>query len=378
MVVELGSWLAAPGATAMLSDIGAEVIKVEPPTGDPGRHFIAAMGGETETTPSFSLLNRGKKSVVIDLAHEAGRAQFEQLLATADVFVTNMRLGSLDRIGLSPDAVVRRYPRLIYASITGFGLRGNECDTPVYDVGGFWARSGVMHQITPPDSPPPSPTGGFGDLITSLAIYAAIVTALLERERTGTGGIVESSLLQAGVFAASADLAVQAAHQRLAGQALRTESRTPLVNSYRSSDGRWFYLTGVEAQRHFPNICHAIERADLIDNARFSTAKLIRQNGRELIAILDAAFSRHTLSEWSARFATAGVWWQAVAAPAEVIDDPQLKANDMLHPVWNGDQQYLMATAPFSLFRRRHEAERAPTLGEHTKSVLNSLRASEA
>ncbi|MDB5970058.1 MAG: coA-transferase family protein [Hydrocarboniphaga sp.] len=372
-VVELGSWLAAPGAAALLADIGAEVIKIEPPSGDPGRRFIAAMGGAAETTPSFSLLNRGKKSVVLDLQQKRDHDLLSRLLFDADVFVTNLRAGSLARLDLEPDTVRARYPQLIFASISGLGLRGPERDLPVYDVGGFWARSGLMHQLVPSDGIPPSPTGGFGDLITSLSLYSGIVTALLERQRTGKGSLVETSLMQAGAFMVSGDLAVQASHGRVHGQSIRSESRTPLVNSYRSSDGRWFFLTCVEARRHLPKVCKAIGRTDLIKDPRFATAKSIRSHGRELVAILDEAFSQMTLAQWAQRFTEADVWWQAVATPEDVLKDPQVLANDMTRLVGDGTGIHPMVTSPFQLSRGQSAVARAPDLGEHTDEVLREL-----
>lgn len=369
-VVELGTWLAAPGAAGLMSDMGAEVIKIEPEAGDPGRNFIAALGGDAATTPSFALLNRNKKSVVLDLATEAGMAKLHGLLATADVFITNLRPGSLDRMGLGPDAATARYPRLIYASISGFGLRGPDCDAPAYDVGAFWARSGLMDQLSIPTSHPPSPAGAYGDLMTALSLYAAIVTALLRRERTGLGGLVETSLLRTGAYMVSGDLAVQSAFGRAPRQRDRRECRTPMVNSYLTRDGRWFFLIGVEARRHFPPLCEAIGREDLRDDPRFASSRAIREHATELIALLDAAFAAATLDEWAERFERAGVWWQAMATLGEVLQDPQMIANDAFRPVWNGGRTWPMVTSPFSISRAEKDPAPAPELGEHTGTVL--------
>jgi crotonobetainyl-CoA:carnitine CoA-transferase CaiB-like acyl-CoA transferase len=204
-------------------------------------------------------------------------------------------------------------------------------------------------------------------------MYAAIVTALLERQRTGRGRLVSTSLLQAGAFTASADLAAEAAHGRVPGQMSRTDSRTPMVNSYRSGDGHWFFLTGVDAERLFPNVCRAIGRPELIGDGRFATAQAIRRNGRELVSILDRAFAERAVEDWAVRFAQEDVWWQPVAAPSEVLKDVQLETNNMLHLIWNGNAAYPMVTSPFGSFRTTSEPLRAPSLGEHTDEILRNL-----
>jgi crotonobetainyl-CoA:carnitine CoA-transferase CaiB-like acyl-CoA transferase len=364
-VVELGSWMAAPGASAMLADLGAQVLKVEPPSGDPSRNFVSSIGGRSTLTPSFALFNRHKRSVVLDLGEKADRAWFDGLLADSDVLVTNLLPGGLERIGLSPDAVLTRYPSLVYASITGLGLRGPDRDRPSYDVGAFWSRSGLLHQLTRPGTAPVGPTGGYGDLVTSLALTSGILAALLERQVTGRGRLVETSLLQTGAWVNGGDLAVQASLGRVRGVSARDDTRTPLVNSYRAGDGRWFFLLGVESARHLPAVARAIGRPELVEDERFATAKSIRANRRELIAILDDAFGTDGLEHWAGRLDAEGVWWQVVQTPAETLADAQLAANQMLHDVVV-DRACPMVTAPFTI--RGHQPAspgRAPELGEH-------------
>jgi crotonobetainyl-CoA:carnitine CoA-transferase CaiB-like acyl-CoA transferase len=377
-VIEVASWLAAPAAAALLGDMGAEVIKIEPPSGDPGRRFIQAMGASAPSTPSFSLLNRNKKSVVLDLSQDSGCAALQCLIATSDVFITNLRPNSLERWALEPKVLTERYPRLIVGSVTGMGLLGPDRNRATFDVGGFWARSGLMYQLTADDASPSSPTGGFGDLVTGLTLYAGIVTALLERERSGKGAVVQTSLLQAGMFMAGGDLAVQAAYGRVPGQSVRSETRTPLVNSYRSADGRWFFLTGVDAERQFPSVCRAIERCDLQQDARFASAREIRRHGRELVEIFDAAFLRLPLRQWAERFTREDVLWEPLATPEEALSDPQLEANGMVRPVHDGQGVFPMITSPFSLSTPLRDSSRAPTLGEHTDEVLGRLKVDPA
>ena len=377
-VVELGSWLAAPGAAALLADFSAEVIKIEPATGDPGRDFLGAMGSD-KSSPTFSLLNRGKDSIVLDLTTSEGRDALDGLLADADVFITNLRPGSLQRLSLSPEGVMERFPRLIYASITGLGLRGPQSDTGVFDVGGFWARSGLMHQMLVPGGTPPVPTGGYGDMAMALAAYAGIVSALLRREWTGKGGIVETSLLQTGAYIMSGDLAVQAVHGGMGAQQPRTDCRTPMVNSYQSGDGRWFFLTEIDSRRGFVRLCEAIDRPDLATDPDFATARSIRQNRAALIPLLDQLFSAEPLAHWGGRFARTGVLWQKIASPEEVLADPQLHENGMLSPIVDGEAVVQMVPSPFTIDRQPRTVMRAPRLGEHhsCQPAASSLTASE-
>lgn len=362
-VVELGSWLAAPGAAALLADLSARVIKVEPATGDPGRDFLGAMGSD-KSSPTFSLLNRGKDSIVLHLTTPAGRDALDALLADADVFITNLRPGSLQRLSLAPETVMQRFPRLIYASITGLGLRGPDRDTGVFDIGGFWARSGLMHQVLVPGGTPPVPTGGYGDMTMALAAYAGIVSALLRREWTGKGGLVETSLLQTGAYVMGGDLAVQAVHGGMGAQQPRGDCRTPMVNGYQARDDRWFFLTEIDSRRGFVRLCEAIGRTDLASDPRFASARLIRQQRAMLIPLLDQLFASRPLPHWAAAFDRTGVLWQKIASPAEVLEDRQLHENHMLNPVADGDAIVPMVVSPFTIDRHVRPIMRAPRLGE--------------
>lgn len=370
-VIELGSWLAAPSVAALLADLGAEVIKIEPPDGDPLRRFPASMRGGNEKSPGFALLNRHKKSVVIDITIEVGRRDLEKLLATADVLVTNMRSAALARAGLDPDSVTGRFRRLIYGALTGVGLEGPESDRPGFDTGAFWARSGMLHQVTAEGSEPMAPVGGYGDLATSLALFSAVLVALFERERTGLGGVVDASLLQTGGWLLSGDVVALAAFGRAPKARPRSKSVTPLVNTYRSADSRWFFLTAVEAGRHLHGVCRAIGRPELVIDERFATPAAMRQNAPALIAILDDVFAQHPLAHWSERFRAEGVLWEKVATPAELMQDPQVEANHMAGELGFGDATIRAVLAPFRIFgRRQRRPAVAPELGDSSELQL--------
>jgi crotonobetainyl-CoA:carnitine CoA-transferase CaiB-like acyl-CoA transferase len=381
-VVELGVWVAAPAAAALLADWGAEVIKVEPPTGDPMRQVFGSLGiGDDIPNPAFALDNRGKRSVVLDLRDPDGREQFEQLLATADVFISNLRPDALDKLDLEPAATVARHPRLVYCSVSGYGLEGTERNRPTYDIGAFWARSGLSMQMADGDGNPLNARGGIGDHITGLAALAGVLAAVVEQRQTGVGRVVEVSLLRTGTYVLGWDLGIQMALGKVAKAEQRDRNQAPLMNPYRSADGRWFFLTGLEAARHLPAVCRALDRPELMDDPRFASAGAIRRHRTEVIAILDQAFAQRPFDEWAERFDREGVWWAPAQTPAEVVADPQLIANHGLIEVegdgTGGDGARTVA-GPVR-FSGVSPAARSsvPALGEHTDEVLATLAQSD-
>ena len=363
-IIEVGSWLAVPNATAMFADLGAEVLKIESAGGDPVRRFPHSMRGDDVSSAAFAMLNRNKKSLVLNLGETEDRAQFETLLGTADVLVNNLRPAQIGRLGLDADALASRYPRLIVASLTGLGLRGPDADNGGFDVGAFWARSGFLSQVTQDGSEPAALTGGYGDLLTSLALYAAIVSGLLERASTGRGGLVETSLLQTAAFAITGDLVSHQAYGRVPRARPRMKSRTPLNNSYRTADGRWFFLTCVDAMQHVAGVARAIGQPELAEDPRFASPRAIGENAAAIIALLDDVFGSHPLSHCAERFAAEGVTWERVAFPDELLADPQVAANEMTSE-WTWESASLQGVPlPFSIYRtKRATASAAPALG---------------
>ena len=209
-VVELGVWVAGPAATGLMADWGATVIKVEPPTGDPQRAVFGALGvADQAGVPPFEIDNRGKKSVVLDLRTDADLATMHALLAEADVFVSNVRPAGLKRMGLDPDALTEKYPRLVYGLLTGYGSNGPDVDRAGYDIGAFWARTGLAHTLVAPGDNPPPVRSGQGDHTTGLSMCAGVMAALFDRERTGKGRVVETSLLRTGIYTIGWDVGVQ-------------------------------------------------------------------------------------------------------------------------------------------------------------------------
>ena len=371
-------WVAAPGAGALLADWGADVIKVEAPEGDPMRRLFALLAGHGQPeSPPFDHDNRSKRSVVLDLGDPDDRQRMDELVAGADVLLTNLRPDALARLGLDPAATLAAHPRLVYASITGYGLDGPDANRAGYDIGAFWARSGVAHTFATAGQPPFPLRGGFGDHTTALATVAGILAALLERERTGRGCIVEASLLRTGMWCLGWDVAIQQRFGKVVPTAARAEDPNPMAAPYAAGDGRWFWLLGVEADRQWPKLCTAMGRDDWAADEGWATARGRRKGSTALVAALDAAFAEHDRDELARRFDEHDVWWAPVNTLADLDDDPQVAAVGALVdvPEGAGAPAHRAAGTPV-VFRPSGGAPRAgttgpvPGLGQHSEEIL--------
>jgi crotonobetainyl-CoA:carnitine CoA-transferase CaiB-like acyl-CoA transferase len=369
-VLELGVWVAAPAAATLLADWGADVVKIEAPAGDPMRNVFGSLGiGDDMPNPAFALDNRGKRSIVLDLRQDDDRAALERLLARADVFVTNLRPDALDKLGLDPESTVDRHPHLVYCSISGYGLEGDDRNRPSYDIGAFWARSGLSTQMADTEGVPLNARGGIGDHVTALAALSGILGAVLEQRATGRGRVVEISLLRTGSYILGWDLGLQLALGKVAGAESRQSNQAPLMNPYRTGDGRWFFFTGLEASRHIGSVCRALGRPDLLDDPRFADAGAIRRHRREVIAVLDEIIATRSMAEWIERFDAEGVWWAPAQAPAEVVEDPQLLANDGFVDL-DGLRSVNGPVSFGSPGSRPTRSATVPHLGQHSAEVL--------
>ncbi|MBI5089133.1 MAG: CoA transferase [Actinobacteria bacterium] len=371
-VVELGMWVAAPASTGLMADWGADVIKIEPPEGDPQRRIFGALGIEGQVAvPPFEVDNRGKRSAVLDLRRPEQAEQLHDLLDTADVFVTNLRPGALERLGLDHAAVLERHPRLVYACITGYGLEGAERDRAGYDIGAFWARSGLAHTLVPPTELPPLLRPSSGDHTTGMALLAGILAKLLERERTGRGGLVATSLLRTGMYTLSWDIGIMLRFGKRESTRARAEHRDPLVNCYRASDGRGLWLLLIEGDRHWPNLVAALGRPDLAADPRFADAPSRRRNSADLISALDDAFAARTYADLVDRLDRHDVWWAPINSVADVIADPQAEAAGAFVDVPARDGSTFRAVnGPVDFDGRHLQPGPVPALGEHTSEVI--------
>jgi crotonobetainyl-CoA:carnitine CoA-transferase CaiB-like acyl-CoA transferase len=375
-VVELGVWVAGPAAGGILADWGADVVKIEPPgIGDPSRTFSKMLGGDLPFNPIFEMDNRSKRSIVVDLAADEGRALALELIDQADVFVTNVRMSALNRLGLGHEELTARYPRLVYAAISGYGLTGPDADRAAYDIAGFWARSGIAASLTTPGQHPPFQRGGMGDHNAGLAAAAAVSAALYSREKTGKGQLVSTSLLREGIYTLSFDLALGARFGVPLQVADRKSMGNPCINNYADCDGRWFWIVGLEAERHFPPLARAVGHPEWIDDARFENAAARAENARELIAMLDEIFSAKTREEWGEIFdREEDLWWAPVQTTQEVLSDPQVLAAGGLVEVPDGGGTTLLPATPVDFEGTPWEPRAmAPGHGEHSDEILNEL-----
>lgn len=376
-VVELGFWVAGPACAGILADWGAEVVKVEPMTGDPMRgmaHSWKAYFGRDENPP-FELDNRGKRSIGLDYGTPDGKAVLLDLIDGADVFVTNLRIPALTRAGLDHATLAARNPRLVYASISGLGLVGPDADRPAYDVGSFWSRAGVAAALTPEGQPLPYQRGGMGDHMTGLAAAGGVMAALFARERTGMGQQVATSLLRIGAYMMGWDLNLALRFGAPTVAMSRDSAPNPVINTYTASDGKRFWLLGLEGDRHWPFLLKAIDRPDLGDDERFAEITVRGLNAAALIAELDQVFATRTRAEWTDRFDDAGLWWAPVQSTHELVDDPQAHAAGCFvdTPLPDGTSGWMPATpVDFSLDSWTADAP-SPEFGQHTEEVLLDL-----
>lgn len=376
-VVELGVWIAAPAACGIMADWGADVIKVEPPSGDPQRHAFRALGLPEGRMAPFELDNRGKRSVVLNLREAEDLELMFGLLETADVFVTNVRMDALKRLGLDTETVRKRLPKLIYGRMTGYGAVGPDRDRAGYDTGAFWARSGTPMEIAPRGEPPPGIPPAFGDHVTGMGMVSGIVAALFNRQRTGGGCVVDGSLLRTGIYALASDLTMQQNFGWTVKKQPREAASGPLTNCYRARDGKWIWLLGVEAARHWPKLVQALERPDLAEDPRFQTTVDQVRNRVELIREIDREIVKHDRAYWESKFDEVDLWWAPVQSLEEVLVDEQAIAAGAFVkiPGKEGAPAIPSIASPISFDGENIEpAGPSPDLGEHTESVLAELR----
>jgi crotonobetainyl-CoA:carnitine CoA-transferase CaiB-like acyl-CoA transferase len=372
-VVDLSSFIAGPGAAVILSDFGADVIKVEPPSGDFWRNGnklpIEPMAAEPY---QWHLSNRNKRSITLDLKSPSAREVLLELVVWADVLIVNTPHEARERLGLEYDQIKEWNPRLIYADLTGFGEKGPDANLPGFDLTAYWARSGLLYLARDEGAPPTWPVSGAGDNATAVTLYSAIVTALYHRERTGRGLSVTTSLLASGVWATSVMVGGALAGAKQPAMHDRANPAMAGANIYRSADGSWFVL--VVQPNHVIDLAKAIGRADLLRDPRFADPAKVQKNMAELTAIFDEVFASKPMTYWSDKFAEIDVTFGVVNGPEDVIQDPQLAANDIVVPLEAGGTLTSTISSPFQLHGvAKVTARRGPELGEHSEEILHEL-----
>jgi crotonobetainyl-CoA:carnitine CoA-transferase CaiB-like acyl-CoA transferase len=373
-VVDFASFIAGPSAAVILSDFGADVVKVEPPKGEMWRIGQKIPPQPYSDVPyPFHLANRNKRSLALDLkSPEAGKI-LERLVKWADVFIVNTPHPARKKLGLEYEDLAKWNPRLIYADVTGYGEKGPDAGLPGFDLTAFWARSGLLSMTRDAGAPPTWPVAGSGDNATAVALYAAIATALYRRERTGKGSYVTTSLLASGIWSASVFIQAALAGANFYGLHDRAHPANAALNVYRSSDGTWFLL--VVTPDKIPAVLKAMGRENLLTDPRFSDPAKLAENRPQLTAMLDEVFGSQPMSHWNEVFSGVHVTFGAVRDPKEVINDAQLRANDIVVPIEGaGDKLTSTISSPIQAHGvSKVPAKRAPKIGEHNDEVLKEL-----
>ena len=367
-VIEMGVWVAGPAATGLMADWGADVIKVEPPSGDPQRFVFGALGvADQKGVPPFEIDNRGKRSVVLDLRDDGDLQKMYALLEDADVFVSNVRPAGLARMGLDPDSLTKRFPRLVYGQLTGYGTTGPDVDKAGYDIGAFWSRTGLAHTTVAPDELPPAIRSGQGDHTTGLSMAAGVMAALFDRERTGKGRVVSTSLLRTGIYTLGWDVGVYLRFGKRQSTKSSRKNPAPQMNCYRCADGRAFWLLGMEADRHFPGLLKAIGREELASVENFKNARARSINAGEFIAVLDEHFATQDYAYWTTKFDENDVWWAPLNSISEAVADPQVIASGAFVDMTPqpGEEPYRAVNSPVDFSDYTPSYGPVPNLGEH-------------
>jgi formyl-CoA transferase len=375
-VVEVAAWTFVPGAGAIMADLGADVVKIEPPNGDPQRglnlmrHIVGA------PNPFVEVPNRGKRSVTLDLTTEGGREVLLKLVETADVFLTSYLPKLRQRMRIDVDDLRSVNPRLVYVRGTGWGSTGPMVDVGGYDAAAAWASGGAMHKLTEPgaDSPAMQPAA-FYDLQGSSSIAGAVAMALFRRERTGEGGVVDVSLLNTGMWTMSPDIVAAPYTGGELFRADRANAGNPIASYYRTSDDRWISLVCLQADRFWAELCRLIGRPDLAEDPRYVDMAARFKNRHECVAELDAIFGAKSMAEWKVALAGFTGVWAPARTFTEMYDDEQVAANHYLSEVTAGDGSTFRLVAPPYQFDEQptSSGRPAPELGQHTEEVLLDL-----
>jgi crotonobetainyl-CoA:carnitine CoA-transferase CaiB-like acyl-CoA transferase len=373
-VVDFASFIAGPSAAVILSDFGADVIKVEPPAGELWRigHKIPPQPQATDAYP-WHLANRNKRGMTLDLKSPSARQVLERLVKWSDVLIVNTPHAARKKLGLEYDDVAGWNPRLIYADLTGFGEKGPDANLPGFDITSYWARSGLLSMTRDAGAPPTWPVAGSGDNATAVGLYSAIVTALYRRERTGKGSYVTTSLLAEGIWSASVSIQAALCDAKFFAPHDRKNPANAALNVYRAADDTWFVL--LVTPDKLVALAKAIDRTDLLTDPRFSDPAKLVQNMPQLAAILDEVFSAKPMAHWYDAFNGVNITFGAVRGPQEVIKDSQLQANDIVVPLEGaGGKLTSTISSPIQVHGvTKVSARRAPELGEHNDEILKDL-----
>ena len=373
-VLDCASFIAAPAAATVLSDFGADVIKIEPPgAGDPYRNLPNLPGyPQSEHNFAWMLEARNKKSLALDLSKPEGQAVLHRLAAQADVFITNYPPQVRERLGITHAHLAPQNERLIYASFTGYGEKGEEANKPGFDSNAYWARSGLMDLVRADEHTTPARSiAGMGDHPCAMAFYSAIVTALYQRERTGKGSHVSSNLMANGVWAASVLAQAKLVGAKFGERRPRERALNAVTNHYQCKDGRWLILSLLNEDRQWPTLARCLGREDLVTDPRFEAKKERHARSLELIKIFDEVFATRDLAEWRKILDGNGLVFGVVGILDDIPNDKQMIDNEVLVPFEN-DTMMTISSPIWVEGSKKVQPRKPPGLGEHSDEILRN------
>ncbi|MGD9117037.1 MAG: CoA transferase [Dehalococcoidia bacterium] len=376
-VVEITMFQQGPVCGTKLGDMGADVIKVEPKVGDPGRGFMRIIGtmvGLKGRNYYFEQHNRNKRSIVLDMKNEDSLEIFLKLIDEADVFLTNMSIEAPQKMGIGPDVLMKRNPRLIYAQASGWGRKGPDAHELSFDYTGI-GRSGLMMSCGERGTPPAQVLPGLGDELGGMVCAWAICAALYAREKTGVGQVVDTSLMGSLICMESLILSAPAVLGQEFPREKRSKAGNPIYNHYQAKDGKWFILAHLQPDRYWPGVCRAMGMPELEKDPRFESIEARGENAKELVAIMDKQFATKTRDQWFEIFEREKLIHTPIQTPSEVVNDAQAIANDYVtsfdHPVLGKTK---MVGFPWDFSGTPASVRReAPELGQHTEEILLEL-----
>ena len=374
-VVEIDNWMASPSAGAILADLGANVIKVEPLSGDPMRNMgrpAKVPDEKKDFDYQFDVSNRGKRSITVDLDSSGGIEVVRSLISNAQIFMCNLLKRRQEKFGLEPESVKLLNPQIVHATLTGYGTSGPEAQRPGYDVTAFFGRSGIYDAMREGElGAVPMARPAQGDHTTGLAFVGAILAALRLAERTGEGQTVETSLYETAIWTQATDYAITAVDQAPLRPRARENMIIPTANRYPCGDGKWVVLNMPE-ESAWPKLCEVIEREDLVADERFQDIRGRFKHMPEIVAAIDDALSHKSRDEWGEIFDARGIIWGPVLGLHEVAADPQAEALSIF-PTLHNDAigQYRTVAAPMRFVEADvGPSHSAPKLGEHSREIL--------
>ena len=371
-VVELANYVAAPSAGALMADLGADVIKIEPPGGEVMRGVVPSGGdGQPPFNFLFELENRGKRSVTVALDAPGGTEIIHRLLTHADVLLTNLMAPRLEKYGLTPREVHARNPKVVFVSVTGYGLRGPDAARPGVDFSAFWTRSGIMSLVGHPEGPPVLSRIAQGDHTTGINGLAATLAALRLRDLTGEGQVVEISLQQTGLYTIATDVSRTLMDGKAPKRFDRTAPDNPLFNTYPTRDGRWVMLVHMTPDPYWPRLCRVIGREDLADHPDYASMAGRRARGAEIAALIETSLLSADLADWAPRLDAHGLIWAPMVDLTQVVADPQLRELNAFQPLDLPNGTFETVGTPFTIHGADIRARGAASLpGADTADAL--------